>query len=346
MSYAMDINDHAPIPVYVPNKERYHSMPYRRCGNSGIMLPCFSLGLWHNFGQYDNFANARQILRTALDLGITHWDLANNYGPPYGSAEEVFGRIKNMDFAPYRDELFISTKAGYDMWPGPYGNNGSRKSLTASLNQSLKRMDLDYVDLFYHHRPDPDTPIEETVYALDSLVKQGKALYVGVSRYSEEQTAKAHALFKELGTPFIIHQSRYSMLDRHIEEGLLDCVGEHDIGLIAFSPLEQGMLTDRYLKGIPENSRASNQHSYLSESLVLDNQETIVVLAEIAHQRGQSLAQMALAWLLNDQRVTSVLIGASSPQQLKENVASTEKLEFSESEQKAIRAILTAHSSS
>ncbi len=342
----MNINDHAPFAPYQANPNRYNEMPYRRCGDSGILLPCFSLGLWHNFGQYDSFANAREILRTAFDLGITHWDLANNYGPPYGSAEETFGRLLEMDFRAYRDELFISTKAGYDMWPGPYGNNGSRKSLTASLNQSLKRMNLDYVDLFYHHRPDPDTPIEETVYALDSLVKQGKVLYVGVSRYSEQDSATAHRMFKELGTPFIIHQSRYSMLDREIENGLLDTVEQHKLGLIAFSPLEQGMLTDRYLQGIPTDSRASNAKSYLSEQLVLDNQATIVALAEIAHQRGQSLAQMALAWLLNDQRVTSVLIGASSPQQLRENVASTEQLTLSEAEKSDIRAILAAHQAS
>jgi L-glyceraldehyde 3-phosphate reductase len=336
----MNINDHAPVLPYIADPDRYQSMQYRQCGKSGIQLPAISLGLWHNFGDYDNFTNARHILRTAFDLGITHWDLANNYGPPYGSAEENFGRIVDKDFISHRDELFISTKAGYDMWPGPYGANGSRKHLTASLNQSLKRMNLEYVDLFYHHRPDPNTPLEETVLALDALVKQGKALYVGISRYSPEQTEKAHALFRELGTPFIIHQARYSMFDRHIEEGLLDVLAEKEVGLIAFSPLEQGLLTNRYLNGIPKGSRASNDISYLSESAVENSLSTIRELARIAENRGQSLAQMAIAWLLKDPRVTSVLLGASSSTQLIENVKSLDKLEFSRDELAVIAKLI------
>lgn len=336
----MKINDHAPFEIYVPQVERYESMPYRKCGDSGVQLPALSVGLWHNFGQYDNLGQSRKILRTAFDLGVSHFDLANNYGPPYGSAEDTLGRILDLDFRPYRDELFISTKAGYDMWPGPYGVGGSRKYLISSLDQSLKRMKLDYVDLYYHHVPDPETPIEETVGALDSIVRQGKALYVGISNYSAEQTTEALKIFKELGTPCLIHQARYSMFDRWVEDDLLDVVSDEGIGLIAFSPLAQGLLTDRYLNGIPENSRAADSKSYLEAERVQENLSKIQSLAKIAKKRGQSLAQMALAWLLSDKRVTSVLIGASSPKQLKENAQSVEKLEFSDEELKCIQEIL------
>jgi L-glyceraldehyde 3-phosphate reductase len=315
-------------------------MTYRRCGKSGVQLPAFSLGLWHNFGQYDSFTNARQILRTALDLGITHLDLANNYGPPYGSAEETFGQVMTKDLKPYRDELFISSKAGYDMWPGPYGAGGSRKYLMSSLDQSLERMNLDYVDLFYHHCPDTETPIEETVGALDSIVRQGKALYVGISNYNAEQTAAALKLFEELGTPCLIHQARYSMLDRWVEDGLLDVLGNSGTGMIAFSPLAQGMLTDRYLDGIPGDSRAADANSYLQQENVKAVVPKIQALNSLAQARGQTLAQMALAWLLRDERVTSVLIGASSPEQLKINVKATENLDFSKEELNQVLAIL------
>ncbi|WP_305883158.1 aldo/keto reductase [Agarivorans sp. TSD2052] len=333
----MKINDHAPFTPYVADVARYESMPYRKCGNSGILLPAFSLGLWHNFGQFDSFGNARNILRAAFDLGITHFDLANNYGPPYGSAEETLGRILDADLRPYRDELFISTKAGYDMWPGPYGNGGSRKYLCSSIDQSLKRMNLEYVDLFYHHRPDPQTPIEETVYALDLLVKQGKALYVGLSNYNAEQTNAALTLFKQLGTPFVINQSKYSMFERSVEDGLLDLLSNKSIGMIAFSPLAQGMLTNKYLNGIPKDSRANNDKSYLQEQQVIAHLPQINKLATIAKARGQTLAQMSLAWLLNDHRVTSVLIGASSATQLRENVSSIENLDFTDEESTLIR---------
>ncbi|MFV0576735.1 MAG: aldo/keto reductase [Vibrio sp.] len=339
----MNINDHAPFAPYIADEARYQTMPFRRCGNSGIQLPALSLGLWHNFGQFDSFANARTILRTAFDLGITHMDLANNYGPPYGSAEETFGQILKQDFQAYRDELFISSKAGYDMWPGPYGVGGSRKYLVSSLNQSLKRMNLDYVDLFYHHCPDPETPIEETVYTLDMLVRQGKALYVGISNYSAEQTAKALEIFDELGTPCLIHQAKYSLFEQAPKEhGLLDVLDENQVGMIAFSPLAQGMLTNRYLNGIPKNSRAGNELSYLQQTQVEQNLPKIKALAGLAEDRGQTLAQMSLAWLLHDPRVTSVLIGASSPNQLKENVACIEKLEFSDEELTRINNILQA----
>ncbi|PWI32167.1 L-glyceraldehyde 3-phosphate reductase [Vibrio albus] len=336
----MKINDHAPIARYIADEQRYESMPYRRCGNSGLSLPVLSLGLWHNFGQYDSFANARHILREGFDIGITHFDLANNYGPPYGAAEETLGRIMAHDLASYRDELIISTKAGYDMWPGPYGVGGSRKYLVSSLNQSLKRMNLDYVDIFYHHTPDPDTPLEETISALDMLVRQGKALYVGLSNYSPEQTRQALDIFNQLGTPCLIHQARYSMFDRHVEEGLLDTLGQAGVGMIAFSPLSQGLLTEKYLNGIPQGSRADNQRSYLDASLVERYQPKIQALADIANQRGQSLAQMALAWLLVDERVSSVLIGASSSGQLRENVAAVNCLAFSDAEKEQILKIL------
>ncbi|WP_291783918.1 aldo/keto reductase, partial [Cecembia sp.] len=259
----MRINDHQPLPPFVANEARYDKMPFRRCGKSGILLPQISLGLWHNFGHNADFKNARSILRQAFDYGITHFDLANNYGPPYGSAEENFGRIMEMDFRSYRDELIISTKAGWDMWPGPYGNLGSRKYLISSLDQSLKRMGLDYVDIFYHHRPDPETPLEETMGALDHIVRSGKALYVGISQYSAEDTLRASQLLKEMGTPLLIHQPRYSMFDRWVENGLLDVLGDEGIGSIAFSPLEQGVLTDKYLKGIPEDSRVAKDGRYL-----------------------------------------------------------------------------------
>lgn len=337
----MRVNDHAPVEMYHAKSERYDSLPFRRCGKSGVRLPAFSIGLWQNFGQHDSLANARSILRTAFDLGITHFDLANNYGPPYGSAEETFAQLLRMDFKPYRDELLVATKAGYDMWPGPYGNGGSRKYLVASLEQSLKRMQLDYVDIFYHHRPDPDTPLEETALALDHLVKQGKALYVGVSNYSAEQTAAISAIFNDLGTPFIINQSRYSMLERKPEQHLLDELQTQGLGMIAFSPLAQGMLTGKYLAGIPASSRAANQRSYLAPEQIEPHLNKLNQLAAIAADRGQSLAQMALVWLLRDPRVTSVLLGASSPKQLIDNVSALDCADFSTEELMAINNILT-----
>ena len=317
-------------------------MQYRRCGQSGIQLPLLSLGLWHNFGDTNDFTQARTILRTAFDLGICHFDLANNYGPPYGSAEENFGRIFKKDFAPYRDELLISSKAGWDMWPGPYGNFGSRKYLIASCDQSLKRMGLDYVDIFYHHRPDPETPLEETMGALDQLVRQGKALYVGVSQYNAEDTARAAGILKELGTPFLIHQPRYSMLDRWVEEdGLLDTLQETGIGSIVFSPLAQGVLTDKYLKGVPGDSRAGKDGRYLQAShITREVVAKVTALNAIALKRNQSLAQMAIAWLLKDKRVTSVLIGVSKAEQLRDNVAALDNLNFTTAELEEIEAIL------
>jgi L-glyceraldehyde 3-phosphate reductase len=319
-------------PVYLPSPERYDQMRYRRVGTSGIQLPAISLGLWQNFGDDRPLATSRAILRRAFDLGITHFDLANNYGPPYGGAEANFGRINAEDFQPYRDELIISTKAGYDQWPGPYGDFGSRKYLLASLEQSLTRLRLDYVDIFYHHRPDPDTPLEETMGALDTAVRQGKALYVGISNYPAAATEEAIAVLQGLGTPLLIHQPRYSLLDRWIEDGLLDVIGAHGTGSIAFSPLAQGMLTDRYLKGVPSDSRVSVGEtldgSMLSEAALARTNR----LNEIAAHRGQSLAQMAIAWVLRDPRVTSALIGASSVSQLEQNVAALDNLEFSADE--------------
>jgi L-glyceraldehyde 3-phosphate reductase len=316
----------------VPADDRYEHMRYRRSGRSGLQLPGVSLGLWQNFGYDRPLDTSRAIVRRAFDLGITHFDLANNYGPPYGSAEENFGRVMQQDLAPHRDELIISSKAGYDMWPGPYGEWGSRKYLLASLDQSLRRMGLDYVDIFYSHRFDPDTPLEETMGALDTAVRQGKALYVGISSYSAEKTREAHAILRELGTPLVIHQPSYSMLNRWIEPELLDTLGELGVGCIVFSPLAQGMLTDKYLDGIPEGSRASRLGS-LSPDLI--NEQTLAkirALNEIASRRGQTLAQLALAWTLRDPRVTSTLIGASSVEQLEANVAALDRLDFSEEE--------------
>jgi L-glyceraldehyde 3-phosphate reductase len=318
--------------TYVAAENRYERMAYRRSGRSGLRLPGVSLGLWQNFGHDRPLDTSRAIVRRAFDLGITHFDLANNYGPPYGSAEENFGRLLQQDFMPYRDELIISSKAGYDMWPGPYGEWGSRKYLLASLDQSLQRMGLDYVDIFYSHRFDPETPLEETMGALDSAVGQGKALYVGISSYSAAKTREAHAILHELGTPLVIHQPSYSMLNRWIEPELLDVLGELGVGCIVFSPLAQGMLTDKYLDGIPAGSRASRDGS-LSPSLIDDQAlAKIKALNEIASRRGQTLAQLALAWTLRDPRVTSTLVGASSVEQLEANVAALEKLDLTADE--------------
>jgi L-glyceraldehyde 3-phosphate reductase len=318
--------------TYVPADDRYERLPYRRSGRSGLKLPAISLGLWQNFGYDRPLDTSRAIVRRAFDLGITHFDLANNYGPPFGSAEENFGRLLQQDLSPYRDELVVSSKAGYDMWPGPYGEWGSRKYLLASLDQSLGRMGLEYVDIFYSHRFDPETPLEETMGALDTAVRQGKALYVGISSYSAVKTREAYAILRELGTPLVIHQPSYSMLNRWIEPDLLDTLGELGIGCIVFSPLAQGMLTDKYLDGIPDDSRAS-RHGSLSPDLIDDQAlAKIRALNEIAARRGQSLAQLALAWTLRDPRVTSALVGASSVEQLEANVAALDKLGFSEEE--------------
>lgn len=326
---------------YTAAEDRYEKMQYRRCGKSGIQLPLLSLGLWHNFGHVDDFENSRKLLRTAFDNGITHFDLANNYGPPYGSAEENFGKIFAEDFRQYRDELIISTKAGWDMWPGPYGNFGSRKYLIASLDQSLKRMGLEYVDIFYHHRPDPDTPLEETMGALDQIVRQGKALYVGISQYSAEDTAKAAKILKEQRTPFLIHQPRYNMLDRWVENGLMDTLEKEGLGSIVFSPLEQGILTSKYLHGIPEDSRAAIEGGYLDKSIITPELVAkLQKLQEVAQSRNQSLAQMAIAWLLKDDRITSVLVGVSKVSQLQDNLATLENLKFSSAELDKIENIL------
>jgi L-glyceraldehyde 3-phosphate reductase len=326
---------------YLPASDRYSAMPFNRCGRSGLKLPAISLGLWHNFGHVDDPDTCRSILRTAFDAGITHFDLANNYGPPPGSAEENFGRILKQDFLPYRDEMIISTKAGYYMWPGPYGDLGSRKYLLSSLDQSLRRMGLDYVDIFYHHRPDPETPLEETMMALDQAVRSGKALYAGVSNYPPGLTLEAAGMLKELGTPFVLHQPEYSMLAREPETGLLDAVEEAGIGCIAFSPLAQGLLTSRYLQGIPGDSRAAKSHGFLKkESITQAMLEKIAGLNKPAAARGQSLAQMALVWLLKDPRVTSVLIGASSVEQLKDNLGALQNTGFSQNELDQIDRIL------
>ena len=332
----MQTNDKSGVTEYHAASERYETMKYNRAGKSGVLLPAISLGLWHNFGFVDSTQNAREILRCAFDLGITHFDLANNYGPPYGSAEENFGQLFKKDFKPYRDELFIASKAGFDMWPGPYGNNGSRKYLISSLDQSLKRMGLDYVDIFYHHTPDSDTPLEETMVALSDIVRQGKALYVGISNYQPKETIEASKLLREMKVPFILHQARYSIFDRWVEDGLLETLGNEGLGCIAFSPLAQGMLTNKYVNGIPEGSRAAKDLTYLDKETVNNNLEKIKNLADIASQRGQKLSQMAIAWLLNRPNVASVLIGASSANQLKENFAALDQLQFSEEELKLI----------
>jgi L-glyceraldehyde 3-phosphate reductase len=322
---------------YVATADRYANMTYRRCGRSGLLLPAVSLGLWHNFGQDVSAERSRSILFTAFDLGITHFDLANNYGPPPGSAEELFGSVLRSDFAPYRDEMVISTKAGWPMWDGPYGDLGSRKYLLASLDQSLKRMGLEYVDIFYSHRPDPDTPLEETMGALDTAVRQGKALYVGVSSYSSKQTAQAAAILRDLGTPALIHQPRYSMFDRWVEKDkLLDTLEKEGMGCIAFSPLAQGVLTDRYLDGIPDDSRAARGRFLQARSITPENVTRVRALTAIAKRRGQDLAQMALAWVLRDPRMTSALIGASRPEQVKDAVGALGNLTFTAEELSAI----------
>ncbi|OME82095.1 L-glyceraldehyde 3-phosphate reductase [Paenibacillus sp. FSL A5-0031] len=329
--------------TYLAANNRYESMKYNRVGRSGLKLPAISLGLWHNFGGIDRHENGRAMVRRAFDLGITHFDLANNYGPPAGSAEEMFGQILKQDFAAYRDELIISTKAGYYMWEGPYGEWGSRKYLISSLDQSLKRMNLDYVDIFYHHRPDPDTPLEETMGALDHIVRQGKALYVGVSNYNPEQTAKAAAILKDLGTPFLIHQPSYSMFNRWIENGLQDVLDEEGIGSIVFSPLAGGLLTNRYLNGVPADSRAGGPSVFLKADHITDSTlNKIKQLNEIAQHRGQSLAQMSLAWVLRGGRVTSALIGASRVEQIDDNVAALSRLDFSDEELSRIESVLAA----
>jgi len=318
--------------THVAAADRYDAMRYRRCGRSGLELPAISLGLWHNFGDDRPMDSSRAILRRAFDLGITHFDLANNYGPPYGSAEINFGRVLAEDLRPYRNELIVSTKAGWDMWPGPYGDRGSRKYLLASLDQSLQRMGLDYVDIFYSHRADPDTPLEETMGALDTAVRQGKALYAGVSSYSPERTERAIAILRDLGTPLTIHQPSYSMLNRWIETRLLDVLDEHGVGCIVFTPLAQGMLTDRYLDGIPADSRAARDDSLDPAWLSEENLERIRGLNRVAAARGQSLAQLALAWTLRDDRVTSTLVGASSVRQLEQNIGALDRLELSDDE--------------
>ncbi|MBJ7602201.1 MAG: L-glyceraldehyde 3-phosphate reductase [Candidatus Dormibacteraeota bacterium] len=317
---------------YVPATDRYSEMIYNRCGRSGLKLPALSLGLWQNFGGDRPLETSRAIIRRAFDMGITHFDLANNYGPPYGSAEQTFGRILGTDLAGHRDELVISTKAGYDMWPGPYGDRGSRKYLLASLDQSLRRMELDYVDIFYSHRADPDTPLEETMGALDAAVRMGKALYVGISSYSARRTREAAAILSRLGTPLLIHQPSYSLLNRWIEDDLLDVLAEEGVGCIVFSPLAQGLLTDRYLAGVPAGSRASQPGSLSAEMLGEDNLAKVRALNRLAARRGQTLAQMALAWTLRDPRVTSTLIGASSVAQLEQNVAALDNRDFSAQE--------------
>jgi L-glyceraldehyde 3-phosphate reductase len=329
--------------TYTPDPERYKTqkMMYRRCGNSGVMLPIVSLGLWHNFGHVDQLENSAKILQLAFDNGVTHFDLANNYGPPPGSAEENFGKLLHRDFRGYRDEMIISTKAGYTMWDGPYGDWGSKKYLVSSLDQSLKRMNLDYVDIFYHHRPDPDTPLEETMYALDLIVRQGKALYAGISNYKADEAKKAIAILKDLGTPCLIHQPKYSMYERWIEGGLLDLLGEKGVGCIPFSPLAQGLLTNKYLEGIPTDSRAAKSHGALQpEQITEEKRLQLNKLNTIAQTREQTLAQMALSWVLRDERITSVLVGASKPEQLAESLKCLDYLHFDAQELSQIEAIL------
>ncbi|MBS4218481.1 L-glyceraldehyde 3-phosphate reductase [Bacillus sp. FJAT-49711] len=327
--------------VYLADDKRYDTMKYNRTGNSGLLLPAISLGLWHNFGGVDTYENGRAMLRRAFDLGITHFDLANNYGPPAGSAETMFGEMLATDFKPYRDEMVISTKAGYWMWNGPYGEWGSKKYLISSLDQSLKRMGLDYVDIFYSHRPDPNTPLEETMGALDQIVRQGKALYVGISSYSPEQTAEAVRILNDLGTPLLIHQPSYSMLNRWIEDGLQDVLDENGVGSIAFCPLQQGLLTNKYLGGIPKDSRAASSTGALNENQVTEEVvQKVRMLNDLASERGQTLAQMSLAWVLRGGRVTSALIGASRVSQIEDNVAALNNLDFSEEELAKIDDIL------
>lgn len=327
--------------TYTASLDRYNQMEYRRCGKSGIKLPLISLGLWHNFGDVDVPENYRKILQLAFDSGITHFDLANNYGPPYGTAESNFGKLLKQDFLPYRDELIISTKAGYDMWAGPYGDFGSKKYLTASLDQSLKRMALDYVDIFYHHRPDPETPLEETMGALDLFVRQGKALYVGISNYPADLAARAFDILNDLGTPCLIHQPKYSMMERWVEGGLLNLLEERGVGCIPFSPLAQGLLTDKYLNNIPDDSRAAKASGHLqTNEITADKVQQVRKLNDIASLRGQSLAQMALSWLLKDPRVTSVLVGASRPEQLADSLKCLERLDFAPEELVRIEEIL------
>jgi L-glyceraldehyde 3-phosphate reductase len=327
--------------VYQASNDRYDSMLFNRCGKSGLKLPAVSLGLWHNFGGVEPVEKGRAILRAAFDMGITHFDLANNYGPPPGSAEENFGFLLKKDFLPYRDELIISSKAGYDMWPGPYGDWGSRKYLVSSLDQSLKRMNLEYVDIFYSHRPDPETPLEETMGALDQVVRQGKALYAGISNYSADLTQEAIDILGRLGTPCLIHQPKYSMLDRWVEDGLLDVLGKNGVGCIAFSPLAQGLLTDKYLKGIPEDSRAGKPYGFLwPEHVTEEKLHKVKQLNELAKQRGQTLAQMSLSWVLRDDKVTSALIGVSSVKQLEQSVRCIDNINFSGEELNKIETIL------
>lgn len=329
--------------IYSANPDRYNEMQYRRCGKSGLMLPALSFGLWQNFGEVDTFEKSRSIVLKAFDIGITHFDLANNYGPPPGAAEQTFGKILKQDLGVYRDELIISSKAGWPMWPGPYGNLGSRKHLVASLDQSLKRMGLDYVDIFYHHRPDPDTPLEESMAALDWMVKQGKALYVGISSYSAQETKKAAEILASLGTPCLIHQPKYNLFDRWVEEGLLNAVAEAGMGCISFSSLAQGLLTDKYLNGIPEGSRASRNlgnGAMETDQLTPENLARVKKLNELAMERGQTLAQLSLAWVLKDPRITSIIIGASKPEQLTDAVKCLDNTNFSETELNRIDTIL------
>ena len=327
--------------MYTADEKRYDTMKYNRCGNSGLKLSAFSLGLWHNFGSGDNYDNMVAMLTTAFDLGITHFDLANNYGPYPGSAEENFGKVMKNEFKPYRDEIIVSTKAGYGMWVGPYGDHGSRKYLIASLDQSLKRLGLDYVDIFYHHRPDPETPMEETARALDHIVRSGKALYVGVSNYSAEQTKQMAEIMKSLGTPLVIHQPRYNMFERWVEDGLLDVLDEEGMGSISFCPLAQGLLTNKYIHGIPADSRAAKSSPFLTkDGITAEKIEKVVSLNAIAENRGQSLAQMACAWNLRGGRLTSVLLGASRPAQIIENAAAISNLDFTQDELDAIDKIL------
>jgi L-glyceraldehyde 3-phosphate reductase len=328
-------------PTYAPLENRYEAMNYVRCGRSGIQLPQISLGLWHNFGGVDPLENGRAILRRAFDLGVTHFDLANNYGPPYGSAEETFGMIYAKDFKPLRDELILSTKAGWDMWPGLYGDRGSRKYLIASLDQSLKRMGVEYVDIFYHHRPDPETPLEETMGALDQIVRSGKALYIGISSYGPSQTAEAMKILRKMGTPLLIHQPSYNMFDRWVEDGLLDVLEKGGIGCIVFSPLAQGLLTNRYLNGIPEGSRANRRIAYLNANDVTpDIIAKVRKLNVIAQKRSQTMAQMALAWILRKPAITSALVGASSPEQIEDSINALKNLDFSFEELRAIDEVL------